>query len=160
MQSNPPPPLICRLIRKKPKKDLKDYNHRRKVRAAQRKQSLEKCRKKLLLKYLTVVTQKCEDDDGSRTEHMYRKFYMLLSASHSTIRYLKFSLQALPMLISEVEDANFQTKVGKSPGSNGINTELVKWIKTNFWKVFIERFGRNLIDNTVLSSPKSRKPSN
>lgn len=41
--------LFCRLVRSKLKEDLEDYNYRRLAAAAERLESLKKCRGKLLL---------------------------------------------------------------------------------------------------------------
>lgn len=156
--------LLCKLIRRKLKEDLEDYNRRRKLAAVERKQSLKKCRRELLLYHPTMTALKWSSDsrttDRAGMEEICREFYTNLFASHVDVPSppLRASCQQAPcVLVSEVRNAALRMKDGKAPGSDGINIELIKAGGHEIWRALAIRFSRYLAEKKVPSRWKESK---
>ncbi|MFH4975096.1 hypothetical protein AB6A40_001805, partial [Gnathostoma spinigerum] len=139
--------VLSKLIRRKLKEDFQNFKAKRLLEAAEKRKSLKKCRRSLMLYKTSIATMK--NEKGERVtvrkdiEGLIKDFYTRLYSSKINITppLLWNSTTTVPeMLVSEMRSALSEMSKGKVTGKDGISFEILEAGGLTLYRTIAQRF--------------------
>ncbi|MFH4978111.1 hypothetical protein AB6A40_004820 [Gnathostoma spinigerum] len=156
--------ILSKLIRRKMREDLENYRNRRLMEAAEKRLSIKKGKRSLLMWRDMITAMKNEDGQReTRREEINeicKRFYSNLFQSCMTISppNLLEDLDPPPsVLISEVRNALKEMPTGKIPGKDDISVEVLYAGGYTLWRALAKQFTAYMAQCKVPSDWKSSK---
>ncbi|MFH4984569.1 hypothetical protein AB6A40_011278 [Gnathostoma spinigerum] len=150
--------VLSKLIRRKLKEDFQNFKAKRLLEAAEKRKSLKKCRRSLMLYKTSIAGMK--NEKGERVtvrkdiEELVKSFYTRLYSSKINITppLLSNSTTAVPeVLVSEVRFALSEMSKGKMTGKDGISIEVQKAGGLTLYRAIAQRFSHYLRNSKIPS---------
>ncbi|MFH4982363.1 hypothetical protein AB6A40_009072 [Gnathostoma spinigerum] len=149
---------LSKLIRRKLKEDFQNFKAKRLLEAAEKRKSLKKCRRSLMLYKTSIAGMK--NEKGERVtvrkdiEELVKDFYTRLYSSKINITppLLSNSTTTVPeVLVSEVRFAQSEMSEGKVTNKDGISTEILKVGGLTLNRAIAQRFNHYLRSSKIPS---------